>query len=236
MNALIFTLKTKPNFKLNCSYLTPNRLTSLSLEKIAMLRLGTCKNAPLVTDYFTVSGTDTSNIVFRNSSIQLDYIGQNMSFGQIIIEKAAGDFVGANMHGGSIVCRGSANDRVGDQMRRGLILIEGDVGDYTASRMIAGTIGVLGCTGAYTGFAMKRGTILLAKPAQLHATMQSCGIHTLGFLRILLRSFAHLSPKFALIAHERVQRFAGDLSGNGNGEVLVFHPQAIPSAERKVLK
>ena len=211
MSNLTFTLKGTPNFKLNCSKLTPNNLAGLSIEQIAKLTLGNSKSSPQVTDFFDVyfeevnqkgnSGTEAQNIVFKNSSSQLDFIGANMSIGQIT------------------VC-GNVGDRLGDKMRRGQILVEGDAGDYTASRMVAGTIGILGSTGAYAGFAMKRGTILLTQTPKLHATIQDCGMHNLPFLSLLFKSFEN--PQFAAVASTRARRFAGDLSVNGNGEILVL--------------
>ena len=202
MTALTFTLKTNLDFKLNCGVLTPNNLAGLSPEKIAKLKLGDSKHSPQVADFFNISGTYTQNIVFKNGSAQLDFIGANMSSGQIT------------------VC-GDTGDRLSDQMRRGVILVEGNVGDYAGSRMLAGTLIILGKTGAYTGFAMKRGTILLTQTPQLHATIQDCGTHNLPFLSLLFKSFAE-NPQFAKFASTRVQRFAGDLSVNGNGEILVL--------------
>ena len=202
MSPLTFSLKITPTFKLNCGKLTPNNLTGLSLDQIAKTKLGTSRNSPQASDYFDISGDNTSHIVFKNTNSQLDFIGQAISSGQIT------------------VC-GDAGDRLGDKMRRGLILVEGDVGDYAGSRMIAGTLVILGKTSAYTGFAMKRGTILLTKPPQLHATIQDCGTHNLPFLSLLFKSFAG-NPQFAKLTSTRVQRFAGDLSVNGNGEILVL--------------
>ncbi len=144
-----------------------------------------------------------------------------MSRGSITIEGDCGDFLGANMRGGSIICHGNAGDRVGDQMRRGMILIDGNAGDYCGSRMLAGTIGVFGSVGNYVGFGMKRGTILLTKTPTLHATIQDCGTHTLPFLALLFKSFQAFSTPFNRIKSLRVQRYAGDLACNGNGEILI---------------
>lgn len=219
MPALTFTLKSKPAFSLNCSRLTPNNLAGLSLTQIQNLSLLNSKNSPKVADYFEVSGTDTENIIFNNPSSQLDFIGHKMSCG-------------------SIICQGDVGDRVGDQMRRGLILIDGNAGEYCGSRMVAGTIGVYGSVGKYAGFAMKRGTILLNHQpdsnasfhatfhatfhASFHATMQDCGTHDLPFLALLFQSFAALPSKFNAVKNQRVQRFAGDLACNGNGEILII--------------
>ena len=203
MTALTFTLKSNPAFKLDCGRLTPNYLAGLSQTQIENLNLLNTKSSPKVSDYFEVSGNNSENIVFKNPSQQLDFIGHKMSHG-------------------SIICQGDVGDRVGDQMRRGLILIDGDVGDYCGSRMVAGTIGIYGKVGKYAGFGMKRGTILLKNNADFHATIQDCGTHDLPFLTLLFQSFKTLPSKFSGLKNQRVQRFAGDLACNGNGEILVL--------------
>ena len=203
MTSLTFTLKSDLAFKLDCSRLTPNGLAGLSLTQINNLCLTNSKNSLKVADYFEVSGNDSNNIIFKNPSKQLDFIGQQMSFG-------------------SIICQGNVGDRVGDQMRRGLILIDGDAVDYCGSRMVAGTIGVYGNVGKYAGFGMKRGTILLNNKTNLHATMQDCGTHNLPFLALLFQTFNAFPSKFSTLKNQRVQRFAGDLACNGNGEILII--------------
>jgi formylmethanofuran dehydrogenase subunit C len=217
--ALTFTLKKNLDFKVDCSQLTPDRLAGMSLDKILEITL---INNVKVIDLFKVSGIDIENIFFNKCTPQLDFIGYKMSRGSITIEGDCGDFLGANMHGGNIICHGSAGDRLGDQMRRGLILIDGNAGDYCGSRMIAGTIGVYGKVGKYAGFSMKRGTILLTQNPTLHATIQDCGAHTLPFLALLCSAFKPFLTKFNTIKTSRVQRYAGDLACNGNGEVLVL--------------
>ncbi len=223
MTALTFTQKTNPAFKLDCSRLTPNELIGLSNEKIKNLSLTNSKNSPKVSDFFEVSGENTEIIIFKNPSLQLNYIGHKMRHGSIMIEGDCGDFLGASMQGGSIVCQGNAGDRVGDCMRRGLILVDGNAGDYCGSRMIAGTIGIYGKVGNYVGFSMKRGTLLLTH-TPLHATIQDCGMHTLPFLALLFRAFKPLPSLFSNIQAKRVQRFAGDLACGGNGEILIISP------------
>jgi formylmethanofuran dehydrogenase subunit C len=156
-----------------------------------------------------------------------DLTACNMVNGFITIHGNAGDFVGGGLDGarqgiknGIILIKGNAGARVGDQMRRGLILIEGNTGDYCGSRMIAGTIGVLGNVGKYTGFNMRRGTILLQKPFTPHPTIQDCGAHTLPFLSLLYTSFSKFDTPFSILHNQRVRRYIGDLSHNGNGEIL----------------
>lgn len=157
------------------------------------------------------------------------YAASGMANGLIYIHGNAGDFLAAaivgdrkGMKGGIVIVTGNAGERVGDQMRRGILLIEGNVGNYCASRMLAGTIGVLGNIGEYVGYGMRRGTILLTKVPNMHATLQDCGTHTLPFLSLMFKSFASLPSKFARISTNRVQRYAGDIANDGQGEILVL--------------
>jgi len=159
------------------------------------------------------------------------YTACEMKGGTVVIHGNAGDFLGAalpgnkkGMAGGIVLVKGDAGDRVGDHLRRGAILIEGNAGAYLGSRMTAGTIAVLGTVGAYPGYAMGRGTLLLAQaPASIPATFSDCGMHTLGFIPLMLRSFAELDTRYASMADalKRVRRYAGDLCSLGKGEILV---------------
>ncbi len=221
MSALTLTLKNNPQFKLNCGGITPNKLAGLNTSQIKNLKFGTSKSAPLLSDYFEVAGDDASHIIFRKCSAQLDNIGFEMKSGQITIDGDAGDFLGAKMRGGTITCKGNVGDRAADQMRRGLILIDGNVREYCASRMIAGTVGVYGNVGAHFGFSLRRGTLLLTKAPVAQATWQDCGTHTLPFLSLLFAAFKSLDSKFAKLNNTRVQRWMGDASQNGKGEILL---------------
>jgi formylmethanofuran dehydrogenase subunit C len=159
------------------------------------------------------------------------YTACEMKGGQIKVNGNAGDLVGAarigyknGMTGGTVIVTGNTGDRTGDHMRRGMILIEGNAGDYCGSRMVSGTIAVLGEVGQHLGYAMKRGTLLLTQaPKQgISANFNDCGSHTLAFLPLMIASFKQLDSKFAeLEPFARVQRYAGDISGIGMGEVLV---------------
>ena len=158
------------------------------------------------------------------------YAACEMKKGYLEVSGNAGDFLGAalpgnkmGMKGGTILIKGNVGERAGDHMRRGNILIEGNAGDYCGSRMTAGTIAVMGQTGRYLGYAMRRGTLLLWNQPNLSASFNDCGAHTLAFLPILFASFKSLNSRFAdaSIAFNRVQRYAGDMSEMGRGEVLV---------------
>lgn len=170
-----------------------------------------------------------SGIITLNGNAGL-YAACEMKKGTLEINGNVGNFLGGalpgnkmGMKGGTILVKGNVGDRAGDHMRRGLILIEGNAGDYCGSRMTAGTIAVMGNTGRYVGYAMRRGTLLLWKQPQLPASFNDCGTHTLGFLPLLFASFKTSNSKFSdtSAAFNRVQRYAGDMSEIGRGEVLV---------------
>lgn len=170
-----------------------------------------------------------SGVIKVNGNAGL-YAGCEMKKGSLEITGNTGDFLGGalpgnkmGMRGGTILVRGNVGARAGDHMRRGLMLIEGNAGDYCGSRMTAGTIAVMGNTGRYLGYAMRRGTLLLWNKPVILPSFNDCGTHTLGFLPLLFASFKGTNSKFSELtaAFNRVQRYAGDMSEMGRGEVLV---------------
>lgn len=160
------------------------------------------------------------------------WCASGMHAGLIVAAGNCGDFAGAalpgdrqGMRGGTLLVRGNSGDRTGDHLRRGQILVEGNSGAYCGSRMTAGTIAVLGKVGPKPGYAMKRGTLLLSRqPEVLPVTFNDCGEHNLGFLPLLLQSFAALDSRFATDNRQqcRVRRYAGDLAVDGQGELLIW--------------
>ena len=268
MSALTLTLKNSPEQRIDMSALACHLLKSLSVIDIAALTLQCGKRKLRVDELFTIEGSDSQQLIIKNSHEKLDFIGKDLDGGSISVEGDAGaylamgmkagdikvsghaglyagcemkkgyleisgnvgDFLGAalpgnkmGMKGGTILVKGNVGQRAGDHMRRGNILIEGNAGDYCGSRMTAGTIAVMGQTGRYLGYAMRRGTLLLWNQPQLSASFNDCGAHTLAFLPILFASFRELNSSFADVAQSfnRVQRYAGDMSEMGRGEVLV---------------
>lgn len=158
------------------------------------------------------------------------YTACELKEGYIEVKGDTGDFLAAalpgnkqGMKGGTVLIKGNVGDRAGDHMRRGTLLIEGNAGEYCGSRMVAGTIAVMGKTGCHLGYAMRRGTLLLWNKPRLSATFNDCGSHTLAFLPILFSSFKKLNSKFAedSASFNRVQRYGGDMSEKGRGEILV---------------
>jgi formylmethanofuran dehydrogenase subunit C len=71
--------------------------------------------------------------------------------------------------------------------------------------------------------AMRRGTLILGcQPESLPASFNDNGRHRLNFLTLLLHSLKDF-PAFASLIREAhpVQRWLGDLSCDGKGEILI---------------
>lgn len=159
-----------------------------------------------------------------------EYAGNGMRGGRIVIDGNAADCLAAarpgekyGMEGGLVLVRGNAGDRVGERMRRGSVLIEGDSGVWTAARMRAGTIAVLGRSGAGLGWAMRRGTILLRQaPTELSPLFRDNGEQSLSILALMSRAWRDLDGPFAALNPHRVQRWLGDRSVQGLGEILLL--------------
>ncbi len=161
-----------------------------------------------------------------------NFVGSGMLNGLVEVTGNCGDYVGSaskgenkGMSGGIILVHGSTGDFTGDLLRRGTIMVVGDIGDHCASRMIAGTITNLGTIGKRVGVGMKRGTLLFPhKPDDMAAGFHDCGRHSLGYLTLLLHELRRHKSKFQMLhpMRRRVQRYMGDKSVGGQGELLVW--------------
>ncbi len=163
-----------------------------------------------------------------------DWVGAEMTGGQIHIRGNAGGQLGAayrgsltGMKGGMILVEGSAGIEVGMRMRRGIIAVKGPVRDFAGLQMKGGTIVLMSGAEVRTGAWMIRGTIVSLKPLRLLPTFSYACAYSPVFLRIYAR---HLNSLGFSIPQEQgagaYQRFTGDTSVPGKGEILVWRPHA----------
>jgi len=161
-----------------------------------------------------------------------DYTGCAMSQGLLEVMGDTNDYTGGansgdkkGMSGGTILVHGNSRHFTGDLLRRGTIMVVGNIGDYCASRMIAGTITNLGTIGKQVGVGMRRGTILLPhKPKDVLTGFHDCGRHNLGYLTLLLDDLRQYDSMFQSLhpMRRRVQRYIGDTTVGGQGEMLIW--------------
>ncbi|HMR64291.1 MAG TPA: formylmethanofuran dehydrogenase subunit C [Anaerolineae bacterium] len=164
-----------------------------------------------------------------------DWLGAEMSEGRIRVHGKAGGQVGAayrgskmGMQGGEILVDGSAGIEVGMRMRRGLICIQGRVGDFAGLQMKGGTLFLFGRTGIRTGAWMTRGTIVAFEPLPLLPTFIYACTYNPTFLRFYLNHLQNLAVPFPEYSWSGLyERFTGDTSGLGKGEILVCQPPVV---------
>lgn len=163
-----------------------------------------------------------------------DWVGAEMTGGLIRIRGNAGGQVGAAYRGsmsgmkeGTILIGGSAGLEVGMRMRRGIIAVSGPVRDFAGLQMKGGTIFLLSGAEIRTGAWMVRGTIVSLKPLRLLPTFASACAYQPTFLRLYAKHLRSLGVALPGDGPEGTyQRYIGDTSVPGKGEILVWRPHA----------
>lgn len=157
-----------------------------------------------------------------------DWVGAEMTAGLVRIHGNAGGQVGAayrgsraGMKGGTIIIDGGAGLEVGMRMRRGIIAIKGPVRDFAGLQMKGGTIFLLGGAEIRTGAWMTRGTIVATTPIRLLPTFSYCCDYQPTFLALYARRLRDFGVSFPHGADGVYQRFVGDSSMPGKGEILI---------------
>jgi formylmethanofuran dehydrogenase subunit C len=161
-----------------------------------------------------------------------DWVGAEMTAGLIRIHGNAGGQAGAayrgslaGMKGGTILIGGSAGLEIGMRMKRGIIAVKGLVRDFAGLQMKGGTIFLLGGAEIRTGAWMFRGTIVSLKPIRLLPTFARGCAYVPTFLRIYAKHLLALGVSIPMEAKEGLyERYTGDTSVPGKGEILVLQP------------
>ena len=163
-----------------------------------------------------------------------DWVGAEMSGGLIRVRGNAGGQIGAayrgslkGMKGGAVLIGGSAGNEVGMRMRRGLIVVGGPVRDFAGLQMKAGTIILRGGAELRTGAWMVRGTIISLKPIPLLPTFAYACAYNPTFVRLYARHLKGLGVSVPCDGRDGMyQRYTGDTSVPGKGEILVWQNPA----------
>src|SRR5260370_16134470 len=163
-----------------------------------------------------------------------DWVGAEMRGGLIRIRGNAGGQVGAayrgslsGMNEGTILIGGSAGLEVGMRMKRGIIAVAGPVRDFAGLQMKGGTIFLLSGAEIRTGAWMVRGTIVSLTPIRLLPTFSYACTYNPTFLRVYANHLGALGCTIPFEVQDGAyQRFSGDSSVPGKGEILVWQPRA----------
>lgn len=168
MSILTFTLRNRPDQRVDMSPLTGNRLQDMPIEDIRKLTLRCGKHRLEVAQLFDVYGDPSDEFIIRNSCNKLDYIGKDQEFGEISVEGDTGAYLGMGMTGGKITIIGSVGIFAACEMKGGQMEIKGNTGDFLGGPlpgnlqgMKGGVVLVKGNVGQRAGDKMRRGTILV---------------------------------------------------------------------------
>jgi formylmethanofuran dehydrogenase subunit C len=168
MSALTFTLKGRPEQRVDMSPLVCQNLEELNSSQIAALELQNGRRKVRVDELFTITGSDAQNVVIDGSFDKLDFIGKELNGGTITVYGDVGAYLAISMKSGTIRVHGNAGIYAGCEMKNGLLEIDGDAGDFLGGAlpgnkqgMKGGTVLVKGNVGARAGDHMRRGQILI---------------------------------------------------------------------------
>jgi len=168
MSALTFTAKQPTAQRVDMSPLVPHKLAGLSVAEINAIELQNGKRKIRVDDLFDVSGTDTQNIVIKNSFDKLDFIAKELQEGSLTVEGDTGAYLGMSMKNCKLMVNGNVGLYAACEMKSGLLTINGNTGDFLGAAlpgnkqgMKGGTIIVKGNVGQRAGDHMRRGLILI---------------------------------------------------------------------------
>ena len=184
---LTLALRTEPPARVVAAPLIPERLLGCTASTVEAMDLRCGGETVAVGDLFEVSGVggEADSLVLAGDLRRFDWIGADMSTGEIEVRGDVGAWAGAEMSGGllrvvgdagarlgaaypggrvgmtggEIVVSGDAGEETGAGMRRGLIAVGGQTGAGAGLRMLAGTVIALGGIGAEAGLGNKRGTL-----------------------------------------------------------------------------
>lgn len=227
MSALTFTLRAKPEQRLDLSPLTPDRLAGKTLAEIAALELHTTRRRVTTGEIFKIRMGDAQTLRFVGGSERFDWLGAGMTGGAITLEGDAGAQAGRLMAGGMLTVLGSVGVYAASGMTGGRLEVTGDAGDFLAApapgemagmagglvivrgnagqrageRLRRGVLIVEGDAGAYAGCRMVAGTLGICGKAGRHpgALMQRGTILLSGPPAEMLPAFADCGPQDLVI-------------------------------------
>jgi formylmethanofuran dehydrogenase subunit C len=168
VSALTFTLKIRPDQRVDMSPLVCQKLEHLEPIEIGAIKLHCGKRKLRVDELFTISGFDAKHIQIKNSFSKLDYIGKDLDGGVIHVEGDVGAYCGMGMKSGLIKILGDAGIYAGCEMKKGHLEIAGNAGDFLGGALAGNKMGmkgglilVRGNAGDRVGDHLRRGTILI---------------------------------------------------------------------------
>lgn len=168
MSALTLTLIHSPQQRIDMSPLSCHLIAGKSKAEIGGVELQSGKRKFRVDELFAIAGDDTQDIVLKGTTEKFDYIGKQLSGGQITVEGDAGAYLAMGMLSGQVKITGNAGLYAGCEMKKGFLEISGNTGDFLGGAlpgnkmgMKGGLILVKGSAGERVGDHLRKGMILI---------------------------------------------------------------------------
>jgi formylmethanofuran dehydrogenase subunit C len=191
MRPLTFTVRNRPDQRLDLSPLVPHLLSGKTAVQIERVELQTTRYRVTVGDVFRVRMGDAEQIRIEGAGERFDRVGQAMDVGEVVVDGDVGIQAGRLMAGGRLTLRGNtgpwaasgmkggvieilgaADAHLGGPlagetagMRGGIVIVRGRAGERAGDRMRRGTIIIEGEAGAYAGGRMIAGTLIVGGKA-----------------------------------------------------------------------
>lgn len=195
MTALTFTLKSPSQQRIDVSPLTPDHLAGKSPDEIGAILLQTGNRKLPASELFAIEGDDAASLVFAGATGKLDYVGQELSQGEIRVEGDSGSYAGMRMKGGTLTVSGSVDAYAACEMKNGVLFIGRNAGDFLGAclpgnkkGMAGGVVIVKGNAGDRVGDHMRRGAILVEGDAGAYLGSRM----TAGTIAVLGKVGAHI--------------------------------------------
>jgi formylmethanofuran dehydrogenase subunit C len=173
---LTLTLRQCPGQRLDLSPLVPHLLAGKSAREIERIELQTTRHRISVGEVFRLSMGDAGQVCIEGACGRLDYVGREMTGGELLVEGEVGVQAGRLMTGGRLTVRGNAGPWAASGMKSGLLEITGAVGERLGaplpgemSGMRGGIVVVRGGAGERAGDRMRRGTMIIEGNAAPYA-------------------------------------------------------------------
>lgn len=169
MSQLVLSFKDNTPFRVDMRWLS-RALEDPAISDLSEVLVPIDSKGVAAGDLFSIQGaTDAKEIIVKNSTPSLDYLGHRLGQGyRLEIEGDSGFYTAANLSGGHVIANGNTSDYSACSMSAGLFEINGNCGDYLGSAesgekrgMSGGSVLVRGSTGHFTGDMMRRGMILV---------------------------------------------------------------------------
>ena len=119
MSALTFMVKQETAQRIDMSPLVCQLLKDKSIAQIAAIELQNGKRKIRADELFEITGSDTQNIIIKNSFAKLDFIAKELQDGNMTVEGQTGAYLAIGMKSGVVTVKGDAGLYAACEMKNG---------------------------------------------------------------------------------------------------------------------